>query len=54
MKLTETLVAQEVLRVPPIAWNGEFGEEEEWALNRAGFLIDQYEVATTARCTHSK
>ena len=28
----------------PIEWNGEFGEDEEWALSRAGFLIDQYEV----------
>jgi hypothetical protein len=33
-----------VLNVSPIEWNGEFGEDEEWALSRAGFLIDQYEV----------
>ena len=44
LKLCDSLVSREVLNVAPIAWNGEFGEEEEQALNRAGFLIDQYEV----------
>jgi len=44
MKLCDSLVKREVLNVSPIEWNGEFGEEEERALSRAGFLIDQYEV----------
>ena len=46
LKLCDSLVSREVLNVAPIAWNGEFGEEEVRALNRAGFLIDQYEVSS--------
>ena len=44
MKLCDSLVKREVLNVSPIEWNGKFGEEEEWALSRAGFLVDQYQV----------
>ena len=44
VKMCDSLVAREVVSVAPIAWNGELGEDEVRALDRAGFLIDQYEM----------
>ena len=42
--LIETLCSSEIVVVPPIAWDGESGDNEKKAIRTCGFLFSTYEV----------